>query len=143
MIELDGTDNKSKLGANGILAVSLAVARVGGASVVRVPPCVSPCVCPPARPPACLPGRRAGCVPPSPALLCVFSLRRRLVPAACVTSLHCIPACSVPPQPSTLTSHLQAGAAEKGVPLYRHIADVAGNKDKIILVGAGPLAGQG
>ena len=27
MIELDGTDNKSKLGANGILAVSLAVAR--------------------------------------------------------------------------------------------------------------------
>lgn len=28
MIELDGTDNKSKLGANGILAVSLAVARV-------------------------------------------------------------------------------------------------------------------
>ena len=33
MIELDGTPNKSKLGANGILAVSLAVARVGG----RVP----------------------------------------------------------------------------------------------------------
>lgn len=32
MIELDGTDNKSKLGANGILAVSLAVARVGQAA---------------------------------------------------------------------------------------------------------------
>ncbi|EFN53429.1 hypothetical protein CHLNCDRAFT_136652 [Chlorella variabilis] len=31
MIELDGTDNKSKLGANGILAVSLAVARAGAA----------------------------------------------------------------------------------------------------------------
>ncbi len=29
MIELDGTDNKSKLGANAILAVSLAVARAG------------------------------------------------------------------------------------------------------------------
>ena len=52
MIELDGTPNKSKLGANGILAVSLAVAR--------------------------------------------------------------------------------AGAAEKGVPLYRHIADLAGNS-KVIL----------
>lgn len=31
MIELDGTENKSKLGANGILAVSLAVARAGAA----------------------------------------------------------------------------------------------------------------
>jgi enolase len=28
MIELDGTDNKGKLGANAILAVSLAVAKV-------------------------------------------------------------------------------------------------------------------
>lgn len=28
MIELDGTDNKSKLGANGILAVSMAACRV-------------------------------------------------------------------------------------------------------------------
>ena len=32
MIELDGTDNKSKLGANAILAVSLAVCRAGAAS---------------------------------------------------------------------------------------------------------------
>lgn len=29
MIAMDGTDNKSKLGANAILAVSVAVARVG------------------------------------------------------------------------------------------------------------------
>ena len=29
MIELDGTDNKGKLGANAILAVSLAIAKVG------------------------------------------------------------------------------------------------------------------
>lgn len=34
MIDLDGTDNKSKLGANGILAVSLAVARVRSLSVL-------------------------------------------------------------------------------------------------------------
>jgi enolase len=32
MIELDGTDNKSRLGANAILAVSLAVARAGAES---------------------------------------------------------------------------------------------------------------
>lgn len=32
MIELDGTENKSKLGANSILAVSLAVCRAGSAS---------------------------------------------------------------------------------------------------------------
>jgi enolase len=32
MLELDGTDNKSKLGANAILGVSLAVARAGAAS---------------------------------------------------------------------------------------------------------------
>ena len=31
MLELDGTDNKSKIGANGILAVSLAVARAAAA----------------------------------------------------------------------------------------------------------------
>jgi enolase len=53
MIQLDGTDNKGKLGANAILGVSLAVAR--------------------------------------------------------------------------------AGAAEKGVPLYRHLADLAGNTRKLIL----------
>ncbi|KAI9006378.1 enolase [Hyaloraphidium curvatum] len=53
MLDLDGTKNKSKLGANAILAVSLAAAR--------------------------------------------------------------------------------AGAAEKGVPLYRHIADLAGNKDELVL----------
>ena len=29
MIELDGTDNKGKLGANAILSVSMAVAKVG------------------------------------------------------------------------------------------------------------------
>ncbi len=32
MVELDGTDNKSKLGANAILAVSLAAAKAGAAS---------------------------------------------------------------------------------------------------------------
>lgn len=32
MLDLDGTDNKSKLGANAILAVSMAVARAGAAS---------------------------------------------------------------------------------------------------------------
>jgi enolase len=31
MIELDGTPNKGKLGANAILAVSMAVAKVRGA----------------------------------------------------------------------------------------------------------------
>jgi len=56
MIQLDGTDNKGKLGANAILGVSLAVCK--------------------------------------------------------------------------------AGAAEKGVPLYRHIADLAGNKDIILPVPA-------
>ena len=33
MLELDGTDNKGKLGANAILGVSLAVAKAGAASV--------------------------------------------------------------------------------------------------------------
>eukprot|EP01115_Flamella_aegyptia_P007767 TRINITY_DN3231_c0_g1_i1.p1 TRINITY_DN3231_c0_g1~~TRINITY_DN3231_c0_g1_i1.p1 ORF type:complete len:436 (-),score=250.50 TRINITY_DN3231_c0_g1_i1:12-1319(-) len=56
MLELDGTDNKGKLGANAILGVSLAVCK--------------------------------------------------------------------------------AGAAEKGVPLYKHIADLAGNKDLILPVPA-------
>jgi enolase len=32
MIALDGTDNKGKLGANAILAVSMAVAKVRGVS---------------------------------------------------------------------------------------------------------------
>lgn len=31
MLDLDGTDNKSKLGANAILAVSLAVCKAGAA----------------------------------------------------------------------------------------------------------------
>lgn len=56
MLKLDGTENKSKLGANAILGVSLAVAK--------------------------------------------------------------------------------AGAAKKGVPLYRHLADLAGNKDIILPVPA-------
>lgn len=71
MIQLDGTDNKAKLGANAILAVSLAVAKVG---------------------------------------------------SAC------------PDHPSSKTEDwfttprtVQAGAAEKGVPLYKHLADLAGN----------------
>ena len=34
----------------------------------------------------------------------------------------------------------KAGAAEKGVPLYRHIADLAGNKDVILPV---PVSGWG
>ena len=54
MLELDGTPNKSKFGANAILAVSLAVCK--------------------------------------------------------------------------------AGAAQKGVPLYRHLADLAGNKDLVLPV---------
>jgi len=33
MIELDGTPNKSKLGANAILAVSMAVARAAASAV--------------------------------------------------------------------------------------------------------------
>ena len=32
MIDLDGTENKSKLGANAILAVSMAVCRAGAAA---------------------------------------------------------------------------------------------------------------
>lgn len=35
MIELDGTDDKSKLGANAILGVSMACARAGAAAKVR------------------------------------------------------------------------------------------------------------
>lgn len=34
----------------------------------------------------------------------------------------------------------KAGAAEKGVPLYRHIADLAGHKDVILPV---PVSGRG
>ena len=36
MKSLDGTDNKGKLGANAILAVSLAVAKVGRAAVQQI-----------------------------------------------------------------------------------------------------------
>ena len=36
MLELDGTDNKGKLGANAILAVSLAIAKVGTGAPVEV-----------------------------------------------------------------------------------------------------------
>lgn len=63
MIELDGTENKSKFGANAILGVSLAVCK--------------------------------------------------------------------------------AGAAEKGVPLYRHIADLAGNPDLVLPVPAPGLSPDG
>ena len=35
MIDLDGTANKSKLGANAILGVSLAVAKAGAAAKVK------------------------------------------------------------------------------------------------------------
>ena len=35
MIQLDGTENKSKLGANAILGVSLALAKAGAAAKVR------------------------------------------------------------------------------------------------------------
>ena len=37
LIELDGTPNKSRLGANAILAVSMAVARGGGSGAGTVP----------------------------------------------------------------------------------------------------------
>lgn len=39
MRELDGTSNKSRLGANAILGVSMACARAGAAEAVR------PCLC--------------------------------------------------------------------------------------------------
>ena len=35
MLDLDGTDNKSKLGANAILGVSLAVCKAAAAEKVR------------------------------------------------------------------------------------------------------------
>ncbi len=69
--ELDGTENKGKLGANAILAVSLAVARVRTKAQQVL-----------------------GSGGPSKASDCVA----------------------------------QAGAAEKDVPLYKHLADLAGNK---------------
>ena len=34
----------------------------------------------------------------------------------------------------------KAGAAEKGVPLYRHIADLAGNRDLVLPVPVSPCA---
>lgn len=37
LINLDGTPNKTKLGANAILGVSLAVAKAGAAEKVRIP----------------------------------------------------------------------------------------------------------
>lgn len=37
LIKLDGTDNKTELGANAILGVSLAVAKAGAAEKVGVP----------------------------------------------------------------------------------------------------------
>lgn len=73
MISLDGTDNKAKLGANAILAVSLAVAKVW----------------------------------------------RRLLRYVCRKQ-------GSPPHLERV-SVLQAGAAEKGVPLYKHLADLSGN----------------
>lgn len=33
----------------------------------------------------------------------------------------------------------KAGAAEKGVPLYRHIADLAGNRDLVLPVPVSPV----
>lgn len=36
----------------------------------------------------------------------------------------------------------KAGAAEKGVPLYRHIADLAGNPEVILPVPVSPWVGQ-
>jgi membrane protein involved in colicin uptake len=38
LLQLDGTDNKSKLGANAILGVSLAVAKAGAAKKVECVP---------------------------------------------------------------------------------------------------------
>jgi len=39
MIAVDGTENKGKLGANAILAVSMAVCKVGGTATMCSPPC--------------------------------------------------------------------------------------------------------
>jgi enolase len=70
MLQLDGTDNKGKLGANAILAVSLAVAKVFQKIIISV------------------------------------------------------------------LKFEKAGAAEKGLPLYKYIAELAGNKQIILPVPA-------
>ena len=109
MIEVDGTDNKSNIGANGILAVSLATARVRGGRGVA--------------------GRAwrgrggggdAGGAPAAVAAAELASARR-----SCD---------SPPPAPPPPPRPHQAGAAEKGVPLYQHIADLAGNKNLVLPV---------
>ena len=111
MIELDGTDNKSKLGANGILAVSLAVARVRCAQRSGVPgdadaQCLA-CAC-----------------------SAVSEHMQRRPPCAFLQPPVQPHGCSLPARAPAA----QAGAAEKGVPLYKHIADLAGNTKLVLPV---------
>jgi hypothetical protein len=114
MIELDGTDNKSKLGANGILAVSLAVARVSQEAL----------------------GLRLGWNWGAPTAALVVQGDRVMAGAPDGTPPRSQPLPSSPPHPPPTPlapiPAAQAGAAEKGVPLYRHIADLAGNS-KVVL----------
>jgi enolase len=45
MIKLDGTGNKSRLGANAILGISMACARAGAAAMVRISSARGICEC--------------------------------------------------------------------------------------------------
>lgn len=99
MRALDGTDNKGKLGANAILAVSMAVCKVRCAQACRV----------------------------SHGFLGLYKESVCSARAAVVlTGSHLWVLCLC----------MQAGAAEKGVPLYKHISELAGNPKLVLPVPA-------
>jgi hypothetical protein len=113
MISLDGTPNKGKLGANAILAVSMAVCKVRRRRRARA---------------VCTLTQTLTCAPPCAAAC----------PALCAIGVFRPPPCRPLPLPPCPPRPAQAGAAEKGVPLYKYIAELAGNSK---LVRGGRRAG--
>ncbi|XP_016117405.1 beta-enolase-like [Sinocyclocheilus grahami] len=125
MLELDGTENKSKFGANAILGVSLAVCKAGAAEKGV----------PLYRHIADLAGNKDVILPVPvrvpPSSLIKISISESHLHVSCRAAKFGANAIL-----GVSLAVCKAGAAEKGVPLYRHIADLAGNKDVILPVPA-------
>ena len=132
MMELDGTDNKAKLGANAILAVSLAVAKVHCAASMF--------------------SHHARIMRSAK---CDWEQKLGILLREAMSSLVVLHVTCLAYQDGCLGHRVgyirekkgdegdsagrwrywvQAGAAEKGVPLYQHLADLAGNKKLVLPV---------
>jgi hypothetical protein len=155
MMELDGTDNKGKYGANAILAISLAVAKARAACSRRTPRTWRRLACAQIRSGGgafrsallvareravlalCPRGRPGSGAPADLSERCRDRARCSAMTAGSPRADEGRGAVR-PPRADALRGApgAQAGAAEKGVPLYKHLSDLAGNKKLILPVPA-------